>query len=114
VVADKGLCRVFSNFIKNAFDAMPDGGVLSIRTARDDGHIVISFKDTGCGISDAIKEKIFTPFFTTKPIGQGVGLGLPICFEVIQRYEGKIDVNSEVGKGTEFKIRLPLKTTLSN
>ncbi|MFH0940428.1 MAG: ATP-binding protein [Candidatus Omnitrophota bacterium] len=108
-IVDKGLCRVFSNFIKNAFDAMPDGGTLSIMTSREDGYLSVSFKDTGCGIADDIKEKIFSPFFTTKPIGQGVGLGLPICFEVVQRYEGKIDVKSEPGQGAEFNVRIPIK-----
>lgn len=108
-VIDKGLCRLFSNFIKNAFDSMPDGGVLKITTSLDDDSLVIAFKDTGCGISDDVREKIFTPFFTTKPIGQGIGLGLPICFEVVQRYEGRIDLETKIGEGTEFRIHLPLK-----
>jgi signal transduction histidine kinase len=111
-VIDKGLCRVFSNLIKNAFDAMPDGGVLKITTSREDGHLVVSFKDSGCGIPQDVRDRIFTPFFTTKPIGKGIGLGLPICFEVVQRYEGKIDVNTDPGEGTEFKVRLPLHHTL--
>ncbi len=111
-IVDKGLCRVFSNFVKNAFDAMPDGGTLSITTYCENGYLSISFRDTGCGISEEIREKIFSPFFTTKPIGQGVGLGLPICFEVIQRYQGKIDVNSAPGLGTEFKVRLPITNPL--
>ncbi len=106
-LVDKGLCRIFSNLIKNAIDAMPGGGTLMITTRMEEDHLAVCFKDTGCGIADDVKEKIFTPFFTTKPMGHGVGLGLPICFEVIQRYEGKIDVDSKVGEGTEFKIRLP-------
>jgi len=108
-IADKGLCRVFSNIIKNAFDAMPEVGTLEITTKRSGDNIVISFKDSGTGIPEEVRKKIFTPFFTTKPIGQGIGLGLPICFEVIQRYEGKIDLNSEMGVGSEFRISLPLK-----
>ena len=111
-IADKGLCRVFSNIIKNSFDAMPDGGVLTITTAHSSDAITISFKDTGCGISQEVREKIFTPFFTTKPIGQGIGLGLPICFEVIQRYGGKIEVQSDANVGTEFKISLPIKNVV--
>jgi signal transduction histidine kinase len=107
-VIDKGLCRVFSNLVKNAFDAMPNGGTLFIRTRLEGDQIVATFRDTGCGIADDVKEKIFTPFFTTKPIGQGVGLGLPICFEVVQRYGGHIDVASVIGEGTEFRVRLPL------
>ncbi len=107
-VVDKGLCRVFSNIIRNAFDAMPDGGTLKITTARENGSIVVAFRDSGIGIPEDVKAKIFTPFFTTKPIGHGIGLGLPICFEVIQRYEGTIECHSELGKGTEFRIRLPI------
>lgn len=107
-VVDKGLCRVFSNLLNNAFDSMAQGGTLKIATAQQDGHILIVFKDTGCGIPDEIRDKIFTPFFTTKPIGKGIGLGLPICFEVVQRYEGKIDVESKLGEGTAFKIFLPI------
>lgn len=107
-VIDKGLCRIFSNLIKNAIDAMPNGGVLKITAFRAGGYLCISFGDTGCGIPDDIRENIFTPFFTTKPIGQGVGLGLPICFEVVQRYDGEISFESTPGEGTEFKIRLPL------
>jgi signal transduction histidine kinase len=97
-----------SNIVKNAFDAMPEGGELKIATYRDNGHIVIAIRDTGHGIPDDVKDKIFTPFFTTKPIGQGIGLGLPICFEVVQRCEGTIECDSQAGLGTEFRIRLPL------
>ncbi|MFH0876977.1 MAG: ATP-binding protein [Candidatus Omnitrophota bacterium] len=108
-VIDKGLCRIFSNIIKNAMDAMPTGGVLKITTGIDRDHFVITFRDSGCGIPEEVREKMFTPFFTTKAIGKGVGLGLPICFEVVQRYDGKIEVESKPNEGSEFKIRLPLK-----
>ncbi len=108
-IIDKGLCRIFANLIKNAFDAMPDKGTLTIRTEKTKEDIVITFQDTGCGIPEEVREKIFTPFFTTKPIGQGVGLGLPICFEVVQRYEGRIDLESNSGKGSKFSVSLPLK-----
>ena len=107
-ILDKGLCRVFSNMIRNAFDAMPEGGTLTIRTARDNGHLLVAFHDTGVGMDQETQEKIFTPFYTTKPIGKGVGLGLPICFEVIHRYGGRIDVESVPGLGTTFSVRLPL------
>lgn len=108
-IIDKGLCRVFSNIIKNAFDAMPKGGLLRITTEKNNGHIVVSFKDSGCGIQEEARDRIFTPFFTTKPMGRGIGLGLPICFEVVQRYEGRIDVESGQGAGAEFRVALPLK-----
>ncbi len=107
-ILDKGLCRVFSNMIRNAFDAMPEGGTLTIRTARDNGYLLVAFRDTGVGMDQETQEKIFTPFYTTKPIGKGVGLGLPICFEVIHRYGGRIDVESVPGLGTTFSVRLPL------
>ena len=111
-VIDKGLCRIFSNLVKNAFDAMPEGGILKITTAREDDSLLVSFKDSGCGIPDDVKDKIFTPFFTTQPVGKGVGLGLPICFEVVQRYKGKIEAISKVHEGTEFKICLPLENVI--
>ena len=107
-ILDKGLCRVFSNMIRNAFDAMPEGGTLTIRTARDNGHLLVAFRDTGVGMDQEVQEKIFAPFYTTKAIGKGVGLGLPICFEVVQRYRGRIDVESVPGLGTTFSVRLPL------
>lgn len=107
-IVDRGLCRVFSNLIKNAFDAMPGGGTLSITTRAVDGELQVVFRDTGSGISPDAKSKLFTPFFTTKPIGQGVGLGLPICFEVVQRSGGTIDVESRPGEGACFTVRLPL------
>jgi len=109
-VLDKGLCRVFSNMIRNAFDAMPEGGTLTIRTARDNGHLLVTFRDTGVGMEREVQEKLFTPFYTTKPVGKGVGLGLPICFEVVKRYGGRIDVESVPGLGTTFAVRLPLAT----
>jgi len=109
-IQDKGLCRVFSNMIKNACDAMPGGGTLTIRTGRDNGHILVAFRDTGVGMDPETQEKLFTPFFTTKAIGKGVGLGLPICYEVVQRYGGRIDVESVPGLGTTFSVRLPVAT----
>jgi signal transduction histidine kinase len=112
-IIDKGLCRVVSNIVKNAFDAMPEGGELKIAAYRENGQVVIAIRDTGHGIPDDVKDKIFTPFFTTKPIGRGIGLGLPICFEVVQRYEGTIECDSQPGLGTEFRIRLPLAKALS-
>ena len=68
-------------------------------------------RDTGCGIPDAIRERIFEPFFTTKPVGKGTGQGLPLVRSVVEQHGGVLAVSSEVGVGTTFTIRLPLKST---
>jgi signal transduction histidine kinase len=113
-VLNRGLGRIFSNIIKNAFDAMAEGGTLTIATLERNGELVISFQDTGCGIPADVKEKIFTPFFTTKPIGQGIGLGLPICFEVVQRYGGRIELDSQIGRGTDVRVHLPFSKLVAD
>jgi signal transduction histidine kinase len=108
-VPDLGLSHVCINIIKNAVDAMPEGGALEICSGSSKEAIFLKFKDTGCGIPDEIKDQIFKPFFTTKSIINGTGLGLAISHEIISRYGGKIEFNSQVGKGTEFSVLLPLK-----
>lgn len=99
--------RVFINFITNAYQAMPKGGSLEIDVRREGGMAVVSFKDTGVGIPPENMKNLFNPFFTTKP--KGMGLGLAICKRIIEAHKGKIEVASEVGKGTQFTIRIPLK-----
>lgn len=94
--------RVFVNIIKNAVDAMPSGGKLKIESRRSGGGVEISFSDTGSGIAEDVLEKIWTPLFTTK--AKGMGLGLSICKRVIEAHGGKINVQSKVGKGTTFTI----------
>lgn len=108
-VLDFGLSHIFVNIIKNAFDAMPEGGKLEVATNLTYKEIEISFKDTGVGIPHDLKERIFDPFFTTKSIDKGTGLGLAICKEIISKYEGRIDVHSKAGSGTAFTILLPVK-----
>ncbi len=102
---------VINNLAMNAADAMPDGGRLTISTRADEGsrEIVITVTDTGIGISRENIGRIFDPFFTTKEKGKGTGLGLAMVYGVITRHGGTIDVRSEVGKGAEFTIRLPLQ-----
>ena len=104
--------RVFINMIVNAAEAMNGNGQLSISTKRDlaRGCIEITFSDTGTGISEENLEKIFDPFFTTKETGHGVGLGLAISYGIIKEHGGTVSVESEVGKGTTFIIRLPITT----
>lgn len=115
IMIDEGqISQVFINVILNAFDAMPDGGTLRVgtRQGRDDhGHeaILISFADTGVGISQNELRKIFDPFFTTKEAGKGTGLGLSLSYYIVRRFRGDIHVESEVGKGTTFTIILPLE-----
>ncbi|MFC1562690.1 nitrogen regulation protein NR(II) [candidate division KSB1 bacterium] len=101
--------QAFLNIITNAIDVMADGGTLFIKTEKEsDKHISVSFRDTGIGIPEENLNKIFDPFFTTKEVGMGTGLGLSICLGIIEHQNGKIDVESEPGKGTTFKISLPI------
>jgi signal transduction histidine kinase len=101
------LQQVFTNLMLNAQQAMPDGGTLSVTTATDErGRIVIRFADTGIGINPDHLPKVFDPFFTTRPTGQGIGLGLAISYQIIERHHGTIELASSRGKGTTATIRL--------
>ncbi len=106
--------QVFINIILNALDAMPNGGHLQISTSQgkdDQGKdsIFVAFADTGCGIPQNELAKIFDPFYTTKEIGKGTGLGLSVSYNIIKRLNGDITVCSEVGRGTVFKIIIPIE-----
>jgi PAS domain S-box-containing protein len=106
------LQQVVINLCNNAIDAMPKGGTLTVstRNARRDGKdwLELAVADTGTGIPEEIRSKIFNPFFTTKGAGKGTGLGLSLVGEIIERHRGTIECTSEVGKGTTFKAYLPL------
>jgi signal transduction histidine kinase len=102
--------RVFINLIKNAVDAMPDGGKLTITSEKANGKVKIAFADTGMGISEENLKKLFGPLFTTK--AKGMGLGLAICKRVVEAHGGKISVESVVGKGTVFTIIIPAEPKL--
>jgi signal transduction histidine kinase len=104
------LKQVFLNIITNAIHAMPDGGSITIRTFTMGDYILASFSDTGHGISSEVRQRIFEPFFSTKK-DKGTGLGLSISYRIIQDHLGRIDVESELGKGTTFTVRLPQKLT---
>ncbi len=106
------LHQVFMNLIKNAYDAMPDGGTLNITTLLHDETVEVSFADQGSGIPPDLMESMFEPFVTTKEIGKGVGLGLSICKRIIERYQGNIRVESTPGKGSTFTVELPLNSEL--
>jgi two-component system NtrC family sensor kinase len=104
------LREVFVNIMTNAAEAMEGGGALTVATeATADEMVKISFTDTGCGIPEENLSKIFTPFFTTKPIGRGTGLGLAIVYGIIKMHRGQIYVESEIGVGSTFTITLPVK-----
>jgi len=99
--------RVFTNIIKNAIDAMPKGGTLSIRSQSVNGMVALSFSDTGMGMTEETMGKIWTPLFTTK--AKGMGFGLPICKRFVEGHGGKIMVQSTRGKGSTFTIVLPIE-----
>jgi signal transduction histidine kinase len=113
-VLDLGLEHVLNNLIKNAMDAMPEGGELEIATEMLNSMVRVSIKDTGTGIAPELKERIFEPFFTTKPREKGTGLGLSICKEIVTRFGGDIAVESRAGLGTTFTILIPVKYLEAN
>lgn len=106
------LNQVFMNMLVNAAHAIDgDRGLITIKTGIEDDNACFEFTDTGKGISPEKIHKIFDPFFTTKPVGKGTGLGLSLSYGIIEKHQGKIEVDSEVGVGTRFKISIPVKCT---
>ncbi len=103
------LQQVFLNLLMNARDAMPKGGWLSVRTAHEDGEVIVDLADTGSGIPSEHLSRIYDPFFTTKAIGHGTGLGLSITYGIVQEHGGTIACQSSEGQGTRFSLRLPLR-----
>ena len=101
------LNQVFMNMLANAGQAIAEKGNVWITTRLDGGQVVISIRDDGKGIPEDALPKIFDPFFTTKDVGEGTGLGLSISYGIIEKHHGDITVNSKVGEGTEFIIRIP-------
>jgi len=111
VVIDPSLMQqVFMNLILNAAEAMPRGGSLALITRHDAarGTVEAVFADTGCGIREENLDRLFEPFFSTKPLGKGAGLGLSICFGIVRAHRGTISATSEVGRGSTFVVRLPV------
>ncbi len=102
------LNQVWTNLIHNAMQAMTSKGTLEIGIKKVENSIEVSIKDSGSGMPEAIKPKIFDAFFTTKPEGEGSGLGLDIVKKIIDKHEGTIGFESEEGKGTTFWVRLPM------
>ena len=107
------LRNAFTNLIFNAVDAMPEGGVLSIKTKKEANTVIVEFKDTGIGMTEETVEKIFDPFFSTKGV-LGTGLGMSEVYGIVKRHNGRINVNSKIGKGTTITLRFPGVKKLSN
>ena len=102
------LSQVFTNLIANANQAVSDNGQIQVRTAVENNQIVVRVIDDGCGMTDDVRKNLFTPFYTTKPIGQGTGLGLSISLGVVEEHGGSILVDSEPGRGSCFTVVLPI------
>jgi signal transduction histidine kinase len=111
ITADAGqLHQVLVNLVVNSIQAMPKGGKLTIKTTVEDGYISLIVEDTGIGMSEEVLRHLFVPFFTTKEVGEGTGLGLSVVHGIVSSHQGSIRVKSEVGKGTSFEIHLPIET----
>ncbi|HQU54613.1 MAG TPA: HAMP domain-containing sensor histidine kinase, partial [Saprospiraceae bacterium] len=109
-IVPQDIGRVLLNIINNAFQAVQNekNPIISVSTKQLNEQIEIRITDNGPGIPDSIKDKIFQPFFTTKPTGQGTGLGLSLAHDIVKAHGGTIHVNSKEGEGTEFVIQLPV------
>jgi two-component system NtrC family sensor kinase len=106
------LVQVFVNLLNNSAEAMPEGGTVTLRTRMQGQRAIeITLEDTGAGIPEENLDKLFNPFFTTKPLGKGTGLGLSIVYGIIKMHRGQISVKSRPGMGTTFTITLPLVLT---
>jgi PAS domain S-box-containing protein len=109
------LGQVFLHLLLNAAQAIPEGNPerhsIKVTTGVEGGRVVITVSDTGVGIAPEARARIFTPFFTTKPIGVGTGLGLSICHRIVTALGGEIDFRSELGKGSDFRVALPVSST---
>ncbi len=103
------LNQVFMNLLVNAAQAIEKNGLIKIKTFAENNYVVVQITDNGCGISKENLNKIFDPFFTTKEVGKGTGLGLSTAYNIIKKHNGEIKVESKVGRGTRFTIKLPIE-----
>ncbi len=111
MASEQRLGQVFLNLLVNAAQAIPEGNAagnqVRVATRLDGDRVVVEVQDTGAGMPPQVRDRIFDPFFTTKPAGVGTGLGLTICHGIVAGLGGDIQVDSEVGVGTTFRVRLP-------
>ena len=105
--------QVLVNLLVNAVQAMPRGGKLEVRTGSEADSVFVVIADSGIGMSDEVRKKLYTPFFTTKDVGEGTGLGLAVASGIVNSHGGTIRVESEVNRGSRFEIRLPRTPRLS-
>jgi signal transduction histidine kinase len=105
------LNQVFMNLLVNAAQSIETRGRITIRTGREGERVWIEVGDTGQGIPPENISHLFDPFFTTKPVGKGTGLGLSVSYNIVEKHHGKIEVQSEIGKGTTFRVWLPIRQT---
>ncbi len=103
------LNQVFMNMLLNASQAIDKNGTITVRTGSEGDEVWVEVEDTGAGIPPEHLNRIFDPFFTTKPVGKGTGLGLSLSYGIVQKHHGRIEVKSEVGKGTIFRVWLPVQ-----
>jgi signal transduction histidine kinase len=106
------MIQVLINLVGNAYDAMPEGGQVCVRTKGDDSWVIIDVQDTGTGIPRENLKKLFEPFFTTKMMGKGTGLGLPVVYGIVKLHRGEITVESNAdpkqgSTGSTFRVKLP-------
>lgn len=111
-VSSRNLFQVFCNIAKNALDAMPDGGVLTVSTSITGGMVIVKFRDTGAGFAPANAQTMFEPFYTTKREGKGTGLGLAICKDIVERQRGRISAENAPDGGSIFTVWLPDRSDL--
>jgi len=99
------------NLVLNAIGAMPEGGTLTLKTRVRRGEVIVDVQDTGTGIPEAIRDRVFDPFFTTRDVGEGTGLGLAVSHSIVAAHGGTIELDSEPGEGTTFRVRFAAMPT---